>query len=183
MLLGLSSIIYCSFWFQAFFDHDYYMMTPLIFPVMLLITCCENLNRTIVLKFSAPFIFLSFSLLAYLFYNNYYLQSFRYSNISRYPNLKSPILTIEPYLREIGISRTDKVVSVPDGIPSITLYLMNDPGWTEFGNYDQYNIHQFIKMGAQYLIIADSSYLHNNLYMPFLKNKIGYYTGVSIFKL
>ena len=91
--------------------------------------------------------------------------------------------TIEPYLRSIGVDRRDKVVSVPDKSPNITLYFMNQPGWSEASNHSKFNINHFSWVGAKYLVINDSSYLKKPLYKPFIKHQVGHYKGFNIYKI
>jgi len=40
--------------------------------------------------------------------------------------------TITPYLSEIGIKRTDRVLSLPDESINISLYLMDQKGYTSY---------------------------------------------------
>ena len=77
------------------------------------------------------------------------------------------------------------MVSVPDPSPNITLYLMNQIGFTECYNYEGNNIHHFVNdEKAKYLIVGDSTYLQHELYKPFCKmeNKVCQYKSISIFK-
>src|SRR6185312_8002295 len=94
--------------------------------------------------------------------------------------------TVTPYLRSIGISRNDTVISIPDGSPNISLYLMDVKGHSDYG-YAQFKdserIKNFIDSGAHYLIISDSAILKSNLLKPYLKNKIGAYKNIAIYDL
>ena len=63
---------------------------------------------------------------------------------------------IEPLLKELNITRQDKVLSLSDYSINITLYLMDRKGWTDYGvgmNPDR--IEEKIEAGAKYLFIAD----------------------------
>ncbi|MEI7595979.1 MAG: glycosyltransferase family 39 protein [Bacteroidota bacterium] len=93
--------------------------------------------------------------------------------------------TVKPYLRSLGIKRSDKVISIPDPTPNISLYLMDQKGFTDFGYAEkgEERIIKFKEMGAKYLIIFDPSLVNQEYLKPFLKNQIGTYDNISIFKL
>jgi len=94
--------------------------------------------------------------------------------------------TIEPYLEEIGIQKDDKVISIPDGSITITLNLMNRDGYNGYGyrNFpEQERIEKAIGWGAKYLIVNDTSILHEDYIQPFIGNKIGSTEHVFIYKL
>lgn len=182
--LSLAGIIgYSLLFFQAFYHHDYYMLTCIIFPLFVVITIVEYLGRTkFIILYRKHLVLVAVLVFIYVIFYNRKIQLFRYKS-GKYTGVNTALFNIEPYLRSIGIDRQDLVVSVPDKSPNISLYLMNNPGWTEAFNSDNYNIYYFKNQGAKYLIVSDSSYLQNDFYKPFYYNKIGTYRDVSIFKL
>jgi hypothetical protein len=94
--------------------------------------------------------------------------------------------TITPYLRSLGIERTDKVISIPDISFNITLYLMDQKGWTDYGDVNlnrSEKIAKKIKSGAEYLIINDSTIYKKDNIQPYIKNKIGSYKNIDIYDL
>lgn len=122
------------------------------------------------------------ALIAISIYHNGNAQLNRYSPTAKRvinPNM----FEVEPYLRSMGITASDKVVCVPDRSLKTSLNAINNYGWTEIFYNDSYNIHYFQKAGAAYLIISDSSYLHHPLYQPFTKKQVGYYRGIYIFDI
>ena len=90
-----------------------------------------------------------------------------------------------PYLRSLGISRNDRVISINDRSPNITLSLMDQKGVTDFGKSieDAEKIHQEIKKGAKYLIINNPDYYKKDFIQPFITHKIGTYMNIDIFDL
>ncbi|MBK8503622.1 MAG: hypothetical protein IPL46_16280 [Saprospiraceae bacterium] len=91
---------------------------------------------------------------------------------------------IEPLLKELNITRQDKVLSLSDYSINITLYLMDRKGWTDYGvgmNPDR--IEEKIELGAKYLFIADQKTLENPVLTPYIQDKIGSYKNISIFDL
>ncbi|MEY3238432.1 MAG: hypothetical protein RI883_2533 [Bacteroidota bacterium] len=94
--------------------------------------------------------------------------------------------TVTPYLRSLGIKRTDIVVSVPDQSPNITLSLMDQKGFTSIYSSDenlQDYLPKFIKKGAKYLIVKESSILENDKLSKYTKEKIGSYRNIQIYEL
>jgi hypothetical protein len=105
---------------------------------------------------------------------------------SRYDMNFKAIETITPYLRSLGISRNDTVISIPDPSPNITLYLMDQKGFTDFGFNDlkeEERIIHFIKLGAKYLIINNDSLNNKSYIRPFIQNKIGSYKNVNVYQV
>lgn len=182
VLFILGSFIYCLLWFEAFRDHDYYMLTPIVFPAFLMIAILNLFESDLTIKNvkRKRVIFIGILILS-IGYNGF-MQHNRYYNPD-YNTVNKDLYTVEPYLRSIGIQRTDLVVSVPDPSLNNSLYLMNNPGWTEEFTDKNYNIYYFIDLGAKYLIVNDSAYAKNELYSRFMKNKIGEYKSISIYKL
>lgn len=93
---------------------------------------------------------------------------------------------IDKYLREIGITYDDKVISVEDGTPNLTLSLMGLRGFTEYHyrtNYDEASkIKRMIELGASYIVVNK----HNELgavTKSFLGEKIGQYNDISIYTI
>jgi hypothetical protein len=104
----------------------------------------------------------------------------------KYERTLNALTSITPYLRELGIQRTDPVLSLPDGSPNITLYMMDQKGRSEYGLKrpdGTHRIDEFIESGMQYLIINDPGYLNNEFIKPYITNKIGEYENIQIFRL
>ncbi len=94
--------------------------------------------------------------------------------------------TIEPYLRSIGINRSDLVISLPDQSINISLYLMNQKGYSGFGYshlQDAERMNYLIQKGAKYLIVNDRSILENDYMKPFIQKPLGEYGDTKIFDL
>jgi hypothetical protein len=91
---------------------------------------------------------------------------------------------IRPYLKKIGIKKEDKVISLPDNSFNISLYLMNQKGWTGYSGGDQTeNIRLRINKGAKYMLISELEILEKENLKPFLSEQIGEFEGIYIFKL
>jgi len=94
--------------------------------------------------------------------------------------------TITPYLRSLGIEREDFVVSIPDPSPNISLYFMDQKGFTSLyqdGKTVREQLDFFNDRGADYLIINDTTLYHTENFNEYLQTKIGRYKNIEIFKL
>lgn len=183
LLLSVGCLAYFLLWFRAFADHDYYLINVAILPIFIWLLFLHQAHKSWRPKFFNVYVAGLLVLSVYNVYQTRQMMKQRY-----YGHLKESahpaIYTITPYLRSIGIERTDLVVSVPDVSPNITLYLMNNPGYTEAFNYGEFNIKHFVEVGgAKYLIVSDSSYLTNDMYRPYIHTQIGHYQGVNIYQL
>jgi hypothetical protein len=208
--IGFGTIIYILFWFNAFGNHDYYMIDIMLFFIVTFISFFYILKKYAYRVFKSLIIKFIFGV--FLFYNVVYCavnMDIRYfydgNHLGRYKrffsdyeigcwwywddNYKQKIKsfnTVSPYLRSIGIKPEDKVISIPDESINITLYLMNQKGWNNFGLSEWKGtdrIQKQIALGAKYLIVNDTSVLSQDYIKPFINNKIGQYQNIIIFNL
>jgi hypothetical protein len=78
---------------------------------------------------------------------------------------------ITPTLRKLGIRRDDKVISIPDGSINVSLALMDQKGFSDFGFTDHAGIDRmqhFIRLGANYLVVNDLAVTNEEWVKPFL---------------
>jgi len=186
IVLGFAGFI--ILFFQAL-AHDYYVTNMLILVPVILLTFM------LLLKTSYPNIFYSFifrlAIVLFLVHNidfagrritdRYSPDGWQNSNYTKNVHIFEEIT---PYLRSIGIQKNDRIISLSDNSINITLYLMNQKGWTNYGlDEDSTQISKKIALGAKYLMIYDKRTYQNSTILPFLKNKIGEYKSVDIYRL
>ncbi|MBC8486528.1 MAG: hypothetical protein H8D45_10860 [Bacteroidetes bacterium] len=95
-----------------------------------------------------------------------------------------PFEEITPYLRSIGIKKSDRVISLSDNSINISLYLMNQKGWTNYGiSADSIIIKEKINLGAKYLLIYNKETYEERSIQPFIENKIGEFKNIDIYAL
>jgi hypothetical protein len=186
IILFIGCVLYAILWFDTFRNHDYYTINLYILLVMTMIVFAEYMNR-LYPRFSRNY-FIRGLLVIILIFNVFHTQKEIHNRYydwwNEYPQFKD-FDNITPYLRSIGITRFDKVISIPDQSHH-TLYLMNQPGWTECYNLnrDSTSIQQSIDRGAGYLIIASQEDLDSRPYLrSFTKDLSGKYGKVIIYKL
>ncbi len=186
IIIFLGVLLYCILFFALFRDHDCYMLNLFILPVFTLLTFAELVNNHYP-RFSKNIIVSSLLIFLLIFNVNFTRKEMnaRYNGWwTEYPKYRD-FYSITPYIRSLGITRFDKVISLPDASHH-TLYLMNQPGWTTcFGqNLDSAGIARSIQHGAKYMILASKEELENEPYVkPFIKDTLGRYNKVYIFTL
>lgn len=184
---GIGVVLFSLGWFKTFDVHDYYMINLFCLPILLFLCFIFLVEKK--QWFSARYQYpLFIVLLGAIFYHSLLKcrgeQHFRF-NDPVYNTLNPSLYRIEPYLRSIGIKRTDTVVSVPDPSPNISLYLMNQVGYSEAYTDEHYNIDVFVGMSkAKYLIVNDSNYCSKPPYDKYCRrdNLVGQFEGIKIFK-
>ncbi|MGP8215299.1 MAG: ArnT family glycosyltransferase [Bacteroidia bacterium] len=205
----LGILVYVLLWFQVFDVHDYYLINLLVIVPIILVTFLLALKNKYphILEMKGVKLFFII-LLAYSVYYTGYRTRIRYStddglvkhspffnNRFETANLKKmqenyaehykALETISPYLRELGIERSDKVISIPDASINISLYFMDQKGFTDFGYNmnDSSVVKKIIALGAKYLILNDTAYLPHTSLLHFINNRIGKYQNIVIYTI
>ncbi len=176
----LATVAYDILWYKAFSDHDYYQLANIIPCVLLMITVlewyCNRIEDKLPAEAKAGVGLVLGGLIVISIYHNKQIQHERYTK-AEFQYTKPDIYDAEPYLRQLGIGPSDAIVSVPDPSPNITLAAYGTQGYTESFNDDHFNIVQFKAVGAKYLIINDTSYIHKPLYAPYTTKLLGAFRG------
>ncbi|MFZ4521606.1 MAG: ArnT family glycosyltransferase [Bacteroidales bacterium] len=209
LLVFSGCILFFLLFYQAFNVHDYYLINLLIFIPFPLIVMLDMLHRNyprvfrnIILKTVAS---IGVIVLLYMGAVNtrmryYPRQDFVQKSIlvekeditnfikwSDYCGTYFKVFeTITPYLRSLGIKRDDLVYSTPDGTYNVTLYLMDQKGFSDWyiGSFPEEKRMETVKsLGARYLIINDSALYSKPYIQPYLHHKLGTYKNVEIFDL
>jgi hypothetical protein len=204
----IGMVAYFFLWFRAFDVHDYYLTNLLIFIPIVLITFFEFLNR----HYSKLFYHIGFrialsSMIVFLVLQTTFKNRLKYDSrkyigsnlfISKserelaeyyhwdYGNNFKAFETIKPYLRSIGIKRTDKVICFADESINISLYLMDQKGYTKYGYSvlsDKERVEFAIKRGCKYIIIRNNQDNIIKEIQPFLTNRIGQFNNINIYSL
>jgi len=187
LLLIFGGLVYFAFWYTALSEHDYYIIDLMIIPCFLLlnffVSIKNNANkiyRSIFLRFMLILIILfSYSATSKKIKN-------RYSGWMNEVHLKHyhALEDINPYLRKLGISRNDKVLSIPDPSFNISLYLMDQKGYTSGGsNSNGFLMERMLNNGLKYLIINNENMLDDPQIKEYTQYKLGNYENVLIYDL
>jgi hypothetical protein len=189
-------VVYIILQFWTFADHDYYTINMYILPILIVVSTFDILKRHFNKIFNSAIFKVVFSL--FLLFNIYYAHqkiTERYEGWMNDYQKNNDLYTITPYLRQIGISSGDTVISIPDK-SNVSLYLMNQKGWTEYTdakfnrrthilyNQDSIGIKTSIEKGAKYLIANGISELYEKAYLQsYCSSLKGNYGNVLIFDL
>ena len=209
LLVFLGCIGFMLLFFQVFNVHDYYLINLLIFIPLPVIAFLDLLKRHYPALFNSVFLKVTAAMgLAILLYIGAVNTRMRYyprqdfvqksilvnkENISQWIGWSdycgtyfNAFKTITPYLRSLGIKRNDLVYSTPDGTINVTLYLMDQKGFSDFyiGDIPEDKRIETVKsLGVRYLIINDTTICRKPFLLPYLKHKVGSYLNVEIFDL
>jgi hypothetical protein len=185
ILLLIGTSVYAVLWFATFQNHDYYVINLYILLVFVVLNFFWVLKGRFPKAFSSNYLKLLF-LLFLIFNMNHAREGMKgryYGWWTEYPEYKD-YHVITPYLRSIGIAPLDTVICLPD-MTHFTLYLMNQRGWTGClqHNFDSTSVANSINHGAKYLIINGDYTIKQDYLQGFLKDPIGQFNTVKIFKL
>jgi len=186
VILPLGALSILALWFQVLNGHDYYLITLLqvfAFVWLAVFYAAKNYSWT-----KHPVVY---GLLTIFFAYNVYSCQTQLSNRYKgwmndwYKNKLEALGEMEPVLQELHIRKEDRVISIPDYSVAASLYLLNRPGYTDFGSdfSKEEAFHKRISQGAKYLIVNDSTILQNEVIQPFIKDPIGTYKNVTIYSL
>jgi hypothetical protein len=189
IMTSVGFLAYILLFFKPLKEHDYYTINLFILVPIILFAFLSLLKN----KFNIIYTSLVFRiiLIAFLIHNVDFARrriSDRYNpegwqNKYYTTNIRS-FREIPAYLRSLGIKEEDKVISLSDNSINISLYLMNQKGWSNYGiNTDTVRIRQKINQGAEYLFISDAKTYEVQSIKPFLTNKIGRFSNIDIYKL
>lgn len=211
LLLFFAVLSYLCLWFGVLPEnHDYYLILPQIFVVFVVLSFfllfkqikerlfASNWTKTLFLLFLSINIYNAGAKTAVKYFNtpdyDNYPDSYSQENKdfinwlkNDFKYLKSSCREVTPYLRQLGISRYDKVISIPDASTNITLYYMDQKGYTDFGAPFPREINWFNQKirndSVRYLIVNDPTVLVDPAVMPFTQHLVGEYKNIKIFDL
>lgn len=209
LLMYLGSVAFILLFYQSFTVHDYYFIVLMLIIPLPVLTMVELFNRNYNLPRVKTILKIMFGCLLFLsvwktavvnrlkytktdpviktnfILSKDYVELWSFINWD-YDLHKRAYETITPYLRQIGIKRTDKVLSLPDESPNISLYLMDQKGFSSFGFGDK-NIDEKMRMfkrnGVEYLIVDTAYYNKEKELQFYVQNKLGNYKNIDVYKL
>jgi len=188
--ISIGFILFILLFFQALKDHDYYTLDMSILIPFIILAFFVFLKNNFRKVFNS--LLLKIIVLSFLIHNidfarrrirdRYSSGGWQNENYIKYVKIFEEIT---PYNRSLGIRPDDKVLSLSDQSINISLYLMNQKGWTNYGmiSSDSNKIKETIKLGAKYLFIYNKEIYKEKNITPFINNKIGEFGKVDIYKL
>ncbi len=201
-------VLYMSAWYVSFTVHDYYLIETLLLVPPLLATLTVLIKKYFTQVYDSMSVKILLGLV--LLFSTGYCSANQTMRYHGYNSLLKEVLiskkkidywrwyhwdynlkfkayeSVTPYLRELGIDRNDKVISMPDQSTNISLYLMNQKGYTIADKENKTlngQLEQFTAAGAKYLIVNDTTIYSRIDKDRYCYNKIGTYKNIEIFRL
>lgn len=196
--IGFITLAYFILWYNQFDHHDYYYIDYYLYTVSLSFLFIYYLNKSVPMVINSVItkimvlVFFAYSFtycaiktrIRYKYVNSFLtrcfldskeLDSFSYRKWE-YEDKMAHIEKLTPVLRNLGIKREDKVISLPDFSSNISLFFMDQKGFTNIytgagGNINE-KIARFKKNGAKYLIVFDNNINIKGGFENHLKAKI-----------
>jgi len=171
-----ATAVYLLSFFAVFNVHDYYFINIICFPVILSISILHIIEKTLSKRQLNIFIGLAIILFAVCAEDVKAQFEYRRYNPDWNSVPHKDFYHIEPALRKLGIDRNQLVYSPTDPTTNVTLYLMNNPGWTRlFG----VNPQDAVQRGAKYMVI-DHKMIEEELFLPYKSQVIGSFNDLLI---
>lgn len=101
-------------------------------------------------------------------------------------NFQDAYLDASPWLRSLGITRDEKIISIPDQSPNVTLSKLDQKGYTDFfcnGVIDSTNINSYVNKGVKYLLIGDTTIIAQRHLESYVDSPLGHYKNLVIYRL
>jgi hypothetical protein len=186
LLSGLFFVFYVLFFFQVFSVHDYYLTCLMIFPAITFVCFAHIVSQLNFIASNGAFI--RIFVVCVVIFNSFHAAAiyrlrmieddkmvywFPFvsedeKNLAKYlfwdyGNAIKKIEDIRPELRKHGIKREDKVLSIPDMSFDISLYFMDQKGYTIARDHlinDTTVADRFFTRGIKYVIMSDTTLKH-----------------------
>jgi hypothetical protein len=189
VISGAFFLFYLLFFFQVFSVHDYYLVNLMIFPLITIVCTISLLSKPGVLLLNKGFIRL-FVIITFFFNSFHAAAIYRLRTVEddkmvywfpfiseeeknlakynfwEYGNNIKRVEHIEDDLRNAGIKREDFVLSIPDNSFDISLYLMDQKGYTVAKDHIQNDstvMDRFLGK-VKYVIFSDTNLKQEKAY-------------------
>lgn len=195
LLLSLSLLMFCgalaymALWFSAFYMHGYYLITLYPFLVFVVLLVYDATSRRFVKFWRSPFpLFMLILLAGYSVFYTASKQNVRYSGwMNDYQNRFSEIDKLSQSMNELGIPRSERIVSISDDTFNYTLNMVNRRGWTSFylQTDNSLKLARHIANGAKFLFVSDfTNTIQEQPFLgSFMSNPIGIFNRLHVFRL
>jgi hypothetical protein len=188
VLMSMGIVLFFCVFFVGIAENIYYLINLMILPVFIL------LLSILILKNKSPHIFnsagLKFILFGLLIMNVYYAKMKLNDYYHEGPwhwRMNENFYKDEfaQFLKKTGIKEDDKVISLPDPTPDVTLYLMRRHGWSGYNLavIDSARINDCIRKGAKYLVLNKPEMIFDPELSRFSDKYIANYNDIYIYRL
>src|SRR5690554_210987 len=206
-IISIGVLLYVLLWFNAFDEHDYYIINLQLLPIFIItgfFTYLSKNKKEILQSKKIKIIATCFLGLNFLyaannisyrygselthklkpgkaFMNEFELGHWSYLGFN---NAFKDLKGMRDYLKETEVEKDDLIIFLPDESFNISLYLLDQKGWTGFQVHNKTDIWQKIKeKNVQYLFLGNEQIINEAYLKPFLKYPIGKYKEISIYDI
>ena len=188
-LLILGTLSICALFFEALRDHDYYTLDQaVLIPLVVMIPLLTLAGSSRPITATWPFQLAMVALLAHGtdFARRRVGDRYKGWMNQEYLIQNEPLGRMADTLTRFGIPPDARVVCVPDFSFNCSLYLLDRPGWTDFGHLvsdDPAQMRKCIAMGARFLLTTTDPVLIKPGIRPFLSRPLGTFEKVRVFRI
>lgn len=206
ILSGLYFILFFIFFFQVFNLHDYYLINLMIFPILSLWCFADLIVGTNYFSINSSY-FKYFVVLVLMFNcfnsaamyrlrtinNDTYVHWYPFiseeeENLAKYlfwdyGNAIQRVENITPVLRKNGIKREDFVLSIPDPSFNISLYFMDQKGFTITRDHllnDTLVTDHFLNKGIKFVVVSDTTLMNEIAFKRLNKHLQPFFTEKNV---
>lgn len=184
-ILVIGTAAYFYLFFEQFYHHDYYAIELL--PMMLAfmfggLYYFGQEKIDIKIKYVAALAIIVLLVLNVMHTRENMIR--RYTVDGQWNAYYDIYPELTPKLRAAGIQFTDKVLVSSDGSPNISLYLLDQLGWTRFPyGLDEEKLQIYMNKGLKYIISREEDLVNRPYLEPYLKNEIIRHKNLVVFQL
>tara|TARA_B100000508_G_scaffold124704_1_gene108188 strand:- start:37222 stop:38823 length:1602 start_codon:yes stop_codon:yes gene_type:complete len=207
MLIGIS--IFIALWFKVFDVHDYYLINLLVIVPAICFLVLDLIKRrypfiwnSMVIKMIAA-LWLGLLMIEASWYTRVRFDSKNDWLVNRisidleykeycdwilfdYEQRLEALTEMDEELKVMGVDKEDYVMSIPDGTINWSLYALKRRGFTDYGYImpdGSRDMQNCLERNGKFLIVNDSTLLHEEWIKPFTNKPVGIYRNVKVFKL
>lgn len=185
LLVPLGFFAFLVLMYKQLYWHDYYLVIPVLAPVLVIGICVCSLWR--LWPHKGARVAVGLFVLGLSVFNmrhagetvvrRYFGTEYRFADYD--------LEELRPILRQKGVPRTDLMIVVPDISPNNSLVLADQYGYSNFmGTNDSIqDVERHIRLGAKWLTVTDTAYLHKDFLKPFTHDTFTVYKGIHVFQL
>lgn len=184
LLLLTGSVAYFYLFFEQFYHHDYYVIELYYLVAACSIAWIYLIRR---IRFGTMGRWLSYALILMVVALNIRYTAGemkeRYTVDNTFNSYNDVYFDMTPKLRAAGIERTDKVIVVSDNSPNISLYLMDQLGYTRFpAGMDSTRMAELIRQDVKYIVCKPGDIDERPYLKAYLKELLIEHKTVQVYR-
>lgn len=186
IVLAVGAVVFLLLFYQVIAGHDYYwidLYIMFLLAVVSFVFLLKNSSRR-AFQWGKP-IFILLLIFNVLYCHKEIDKRYHGASMDYYNQYLKDFSAFKQVKQQFGIQDNDLVVSVPEGTINASLYLMDQKGWSTYGNnFENGQYYESkIERGAKFLLVSDSTLLNADYLQPYIKHPLGHFKSISVFDL